>query len=1437
VGVFSRSEYEHDLLFDIHHIIFDGTSMDVLIHDFLELHNGGTLKPLEVRYRDFTAWQKKHFESGIIKKAGDYWLNLYSDGMEGEVPRLNLPTDFPRPDVMSYEGGSVRFSLDKDRYEALKKMALENGVSLFMLLLAIYNVFLSKLSGQEDIISAVVVSGRNHRDTENVIGVFINMLALRNEPREEKRFPGFLEEVGKSVMAAFENRDYPFEELIEQVPGTRDVSRHPLADVGFTLQNAGVSMDKPYEDTESELRLVSMKSERKSARNDLNLEGFEIRDSVEFEFQYRAKLFKEETIVRFARYFETLISEILDNPGQKIGDMELLTGEEKERLLKRFNNTVKIYAEEKTVFQLFEDRAEQDPEAVAVRSTVELQNIYDRLKPEDVEVELTYEALNERANQLAHLLRERGVQRESIVGLMVQHPLEKVIGIWGILKSGGAYLPIDPLYPSTVINSILADSRVAMLVSESGLEETLSEINIPVSTSLLFIDEPGESDSLENPGCVNAMSDLAYIIYTSGTTGRAKGTSIEHKGIANYARWRIEYFGFTGKEVTLQPLTYSFDSFCANFYAALLSGSELVVVPDNRRLDYDYVVGLVREYSVTNVCFAPGLYNALLEAVNGDDLNSLKLVVLAGEAAGPDLVRKSKEKLPHTRLANEYGPTEATVAAAAHPQVEETATAIIGTPISNAQVYILDDSFKPVLPGMVGEIFVGGTGVARGYLNSPELTAERFDQDFQDYQDKKGNNLLKGIDKNPLTSLPLYPSTSLYRTGDLGRWMPDGNIEFLGRKDFQVKIRGHRIELEQVESILAKHEQIKDVLVDVKGKADNRYICAYIVPCDPQGFYTAGIKDYLNERLPYYMVPSHFMQIEKFPLTRNGKINRKALPDPAFSAKDGYTAPRNHVENKLVHIWAEVLNIDPDVIGIDSNFFDLGGHSLRATMLVSKVQKEMEFKIPITGFFDSPTIRGLSRLMKISPANTPARDFTIEPAAKKEYYSLSSVQKRLYLLQMMNPQNTAYNNIQPVLMQGRPGKEKLAAAFKLLIKRHEGLRTSYEMIKGEPVQKVHEDVPFEIESINPEPNCRETGEPGIEAIVRDYRRPFDLTRAPLFRVGLGQIHEEKFLLILETHHIISDILSHGIFIRDFTTLTTGGEIPPLKLQYKDFSEWQNRDHVKKAMKQQEDYWLREFDREIPLLNLPVDYPRPEKRNLEGHSVDFILQKEESEALKKLARKEDVTPFMLLLSIFNVFLSKICSQEEIVVGIPTAGRTHPDLNNIMGMFANTLVLLNSPLAEKTFRDFLMEVKQRALKAYENQDFPFEQLVNQVAFKREPGRNPMFDVMFNYRGADTVEETSAAVIPGLTLTLRDSETSKSKFDMTLYVQDNGEMFHVMIAYSTQLFKKETIEHFADYFRKIIGDVGENTTRKIANIEIMAREKIEKISARFSENLEDE
>ncbi len=1400
---FSLTGEEFYFIFDAHHIIFDGTSMEVLVNDFMRLANREKSEPLRIQYKDFAVWQNNLFRSGAIKGAEDFWLNLYADGLEGEVPRLDLPGDFPRPPVMDYQGDNYRFSLDEKQYLRLKRMALANNVSLFMLLLAIYNIFLGKLSRREDIIVATVLAGRNHADTAGLLGVFINMLPLRNRPGAGKTVTAFLREVGESTGQAFENREYPFETLVEKLPGIRDTSRHPLVDVGFTLQNTGTASPGPA--GIGELRLESLKWMRKSARNDLNLEGFEKPGRLEFEFQYRTKLFKRETVERFAGYFSTLIAEVLDNPDRKIGDIQLLSERERELLLVRLNETEKTFAGEKTVFQLLEEQVRRVPGKTAVRSTIELQNIYDQLKAEDVEVEMPYEELNERANQLAHLLRSRGVGPEVIVGLMVGHPLEKVVGIWGILKSGGAYLPVDPLYPRPVIRDMFNDSRVPLTVTGAEFSGIFEEID--PALPLVFIDDPADEYSPEDPEFITAMSHPAYVIYTSGTTGKARGTVVEHGGIANYARWRAEYFDFSEEDVTLQPLTYSFDSFCANFYPAFLCGGELVMVPDNRRLAFDYILRSIREYGVTTICFAPGLYNVLLDSAEEGDLESLRLVVLAGEAAGPGLIRKSRGKVPRIWLANEYGPTEGTVAATCHPEIGESTTSIIGTPIANAAVYILDESLNPVPPGIVGEIFIGGSGVARGYLNNPELTNSKF-------------------------QITNYKSRPLYRTGDLGRWIieEDGaKIEFLGRKDFQVKIRGFRIELEQVEALLVKHPDIKEALVDIKGTDDNRSLCAYVIPGGGAAFDPAGLKEYMDERLPYYMVPSHIVSLEAFPLTVNGKINRKALPHPGVEVKENHAAPRNETEEKLVRLWSEVLHLDEAVIGIDADFFDLGGHSLSATMLVSRVQKELNIEIELTAFFDSPTIRGITRLGG-DGGGEPAAGSVIEPAARKEYYAVSSVQKRMYLLQQMTPAGTGYNNIQPVQIDGTPDVHKMTAVFLQLIKRHETLRTSFHMIKGEPVQRIHTDVPFEIETFEP-------GGPGIETLMKDLRKPFDLTRAPLFRVLLGKIHEEKFVLMLETHHIISDIISFGIFVHDFAALYAGVELSPLKLQYKDFSEWQDRDPVKEKLKRQEDFWLNRFRETIPPLDLPLDFPRPEKRDFSGHSLGFTLAAEESAALKKLAADENVTLFMLLLSIFNVFLGKICDGEKIVVGVPIAARVHPDLHHIMGMFANTLALSNCPFGEITFREFLADVKARTLQAYQNQEFPFEQLVNRVVTDRRPGRNPLFDVMFNFRGADTIGETPAAIIPGLKLTLRDYEADRSKFDITLYARENGDVIDFFFACAAQLFRRETAETFCNYFREISAAVLEDPGQNIANIEILAKETIDKISAEFSEDLEEE
>ncbi|MCP4157000.1 MAG: AMP-binding protein, partial [bacterium] len=719
--------------------------------------------------------------------------------------------------------------------------------------------------------------------------------------------------------------------------------------------------------------------------------------------------------------------------------------------------------------------------------------------------------------------------------------------------------------------------------------------------------------------------------------------------------------------------------------------------------------------------------------------------------------------------------------------------------------------------------------VASGYLNNPELTAEKF------IANPFASTNEPAEEKN---STP-FDTPMLYRSGDMGRWITQsgspnhGKIEFLGRIDQQVKIRGFRIELEHIEACLAPHPSIGEVVTDVRGKGDGKFICAYIVPAPGKEICEKELKEHLAARLPHYMIPTQYVTMEQFPLTRNGKIDKRALPEPGVATTVNYVAPGSEMEESLADIWAEILNIQKELIGINTNFFDLGGHSLNATMLLSRVQKQFNYRLQLTDFFNTPTIRGISSRIK---PGARVEYFSIPPAEKKDYFPLSGVQKRIYLLQQSNPDATGYNNLQAVTLEGNIDGEKLKETFRQLSRRHEGLRTSFHMHKGEPVQRVHDAVDFDVEYFHLEGFDSDNAQKAEEVLAK-FRKPIPLEKAPLLRVRMGTISERKYLLVLETHHIVSDIISHGIFVADFISLFSRDELAPVKLQYTDYAQWSTNDDVKESLKNQESYWLNRFEKGVPALKLPLDCPRPRVKDFEGSSFDFSLTKAQSNTLRQLARTGDVTLYMLILGIFNIFLSRICGQEDVTVGTPIAGRVHPDLNLTLGMFANTLVLWNRPKGESTVEQFLTEVKTTTLEAFDNQEFQFDQLVEKTAHKREPGRNPLFDVMFNFRGSDVVEKISTAVIPGLRMKMLEFGTTRSKFDLTLYVQDNDEHLHFIFSYRTRLFSQDTIERFAGYFQKIIGVVSQNTQLKISEIQLMEKESIDSISNDFNEDLEDE
>jgi fengycin family lipopeptide synthetase D len=817
----------------------------------------------------------------------------------------------------------------------------------------------------------------------------------------------------------------------------------------------------------------------------------------------------------------------------------------------------------------------------------------------------------------------------------------------------------------------------------------------------------------------------------------------------------------------------------------------------------------------------------------------MRLVVLAGEASGPALLRKSREKVPDVRIANEYGPTEGTVAATAHPEIAETAVNIIGNPIANAKIYILDDSFQPVFPGAAGEVCIAGDGVARGYLNRPELTAEKFDQDlldFQDYRDaeKKKNyqKFLRGGPGGAVFSKSAPPGRRRqYKTGDLARWLPGGSIEFLGRKDLQVKVRGHRIELEQVEVLLTGHEKIKEALAVTRGAAENKYICAYIIPGEGQEFPTAEIKNYIQGRLPYYMVPSRIIRLEAFPLTPNGKIDRKALPDPDFTADEEYAAPRGPLEEALVQLWAEVLGTGPERIGIDSSFFDLGGHSLRATMLVSRIEKEMDVKIPLGRFFNTPTIRELSALMDTAPqesGETGAAVFArgtfapIRPVEKKEYYPVSSQQKRLYTLRQFTGEGTAYNVLSVHWLKGTVDVQRIGSAFQRLLEKHEAFRTGFRVLEGEPVQEIRDRV--DLKPVYEELQDRETA----AEYVKKCKREFDLSRPPLLRVTLVRVAGSEYLMLVDMHHIAADGASTAILIDELARAYEGEEPAPLRVQYKEYAVWQRALPGEPGFAGQEEYWLKGFAGEIPVLNLPTDYPRPPLQSFEGALWSSRLSDCAGARLKQVCQEYDVTVYMVLMACYQVLLAKYSGQEDVIVGSPVASRDHADTEGIVGMFANTLALRGQPVGEKEFHCFLAEIKQIALDAYENQGYPFEELLEKVEVTRDVSRNPLFDTMFILQdiGMGPLKMGDIEITP------YKEESDTAKFDLTFAVSESEQEITCTIEYCTRLFKEETVARIGVHYGRILEQVLEEPGKKIAEIDMVMEEEKEQLLYDFND-----
>jgi amino acid adenylation domain-containing protein len=1411
VGVIKIENNNHLLLVDMHHIISDGVSHNILARDFMAIYTGNKPPPLRRQYKDYAEWQNTRLQTGELRQQERFWLRAFAD----DIPILDLPLDYPRPEVQSFAGDVLSFEIDKEETALLKQIAGRQEATLFMVLLAIYTTFMSKISGQEDIVVGIPTAGRGHADLGEIIGMFVNTLALRNFPRGPKSFSGLLGEVKERTLQAFENQEYPFEELVEKAAVVRDTGRNPLFDVMLALQDmerAGVENVETGHGTDQapNVGAYEYRNRHRVSKFDITLHCIPGDEMLHFAFEYCTRLFKKETIERFISYFTRIISLVARDPGIKLRQVEIIPGEEKRQILYEFNDTRADYPSDKTIHELFEEQAARSCDGTAVVCIEQGVGAQHAVPLPMDHVSLTYKELNRKSDQLARVLREKGVGPDTVVGIMVERSLEMIMGIIGILKAGGAYMPIDPGYPQDRLDFMMNDSKAKVLLKKSEIRNS-NDRNITNGPMVLnfehlnfeFAADFGFRASNLRP------SSLAYIIYTSGTTGRPKGCMIDHRNVVRLMVNDRFQFDFNADDVWTFFHSYCFDFSVWELWGAFVYGGRLIIVPRMTARDPRQFLELLKKERVTVLNQTPGAFYYLIDEALGDTgrLSGPRYVIFGGEALAPARLKGWKEKYPQTTLVNMYGITETTVHVTFKVITDREIRlnqGNIGKPLPTLTVYIMDKYMRLQPPGVAGELCVGGDGTARGYLNRPELTREKFDHDLWDYQDyhDEDQKLLRGVQGGGFLEKSPPGRRRHYKSGDLARWLADGDLEYLGRIDHQVKIRGYRVELGEIENQLAIHKQIREAVVIFRGDdgSDNR-LCAYIVPrsAGPVKSVTASqLREYLSLRLPGYMIPAYFIQLEELPLTPNGKLDRAALPPPRPEAAVQYTPPGDDVEAKLVSIWQEVLGLENTPVSTHADFFALGGHSLNAIGVVNAIHKIFNVKLSIQTIFRSPTIVELAAIIRENEI-TPFIEITSLPP--REYYELSYAQKRLWVIQKRNPDSQVFNMPERETFYGKVDKGIIREVLERLIARHESLRTYFTAVDGKIVQRIvpEENVRINVPVIDLSSLPEEQQVQGYRLLAEESIIPFNLEKPPLLRVKLVKYQEDEWDLIFNMHHLISDGWSMEVLRKEFSLLYNAlsqgyeYELEPVNIQYKDYAHWHNRlleDPAK--MQGAFEFWKSQLQGTIPRLNLPYDFPPTGITGKKSSGFRAVVDGETTEELRALGKHYNASLFMVLLAGMNMLLYRLRGQEDILIGIPGAARQHEDLKHTIGLFVNTLILRTYIDKEETFPDFLKRIQTDTLKMLEYQSFPLELLCEKLNVKY-----PQISLFFNMvNTGDSNRRLLTAAQSYHIETVQDA-----KFDIVFYLLEYKNGIDIVCNYYSRLFMPETIEKIVQMYLKLL------------------------------------
>ncbi|MES2936925.1 MAG: non-ribosomal peptide synthase/polyketide synthase, partial [Pseudomonadota bacterium] len=1355
---------EHVVLLTMHHIVSDGWSTGVLVREIAALYAAfargepSPLPELPIQYADFAHWQRQRLSGDALQRQLAYWRGQ----LAGAPEVLALPTDRPRPPAQRYRGATHRFTVPADVTRGLHAVGQREQATLFMTLAAAFNLLLARYSGQDDVCIGTPIANRQRSELEPLIGFFVNTLVLRTRVDAAASFTDLLRQVRATALGAYAHQDLPFEQLVDAVAPARSMAHQPLFQVMLVLQNAPMErLSLP------DLELRPLAAAGDSTKFDLSLSVVEGGPQLFATLEYDTDLFDAASIERLVGHFGRLLQSVTRQPEVPMHRLDWLAEEELVQL-RAWNATDAEYPREQVLHGLFEAQVERTPDAVALAFEG---------------TELTYAALNARANRLAHHLREVGVGPDVLVAVCAERSLQMVVALMAVLKAGGAYVPLDPGYPSERLAFMLADAKPAVLLTQEALLASLPAHEVPT----FCLDSQWDSLPLRdgNPPSTTLPAHLAYVIYTSGSTGRPKAAGVSHTAIVNRLHWMQQAYGLDSSDRVLQKTPFSFDVSVWEFFWPLQQGATLVMARPGGHQDAQYLGELIASAGITTLHFVPPMLEAFLAASRAL-LPALRQVMCSGQALPWELQQRFFERLPQVQLHNLYGPTEAAVDVTAWHCTPKGPQGVvpIGRPISNIRIHIVDAQFNLLPQGVPGELCIAGVGLARGYIGRAELTAERFMPD-------------------PFGQ----PGERMYRTGDLARWLPDGSIEYLGRIDQQVKIRGFRIELGEIEAQLAAQAGVREAVVlareDVPG--DTRLV-AYVVPEGIEQLETTALRTQLQRQLPEYMVPAHFVVLEALPLSPNGKLDRKALPAPDTSrGETGYVAPRTPTEATLASIWADVLKVDR--VGVQDNFFALGGHSLLATQLVSRMRTALDVELPLRTLFEAPTVAQLAgRVQAAQQAALPA----IERVPRTgEALPLSFAQQRLWFIDRLEPGSSFYNIPAAVRLVGQLDVQALDRTLNEVVRRHEVLRTAFLTVEGSPVQVIAPQLRLAL----PLADLRGLPEGEREAKAQwlaqdEAQTPFDLAAGPLIRARLVRLGEQEHIVLLTVHHIASDGWSTGVLVREIAALYAAfarGEpspLPELPIQYADFAHWQRRWLSGEVLQQQLDYWRGQLQGAPEVLALPTDRPRLPVQRFRGANHRFTVPAYIVHSLHEVSRQQQATLFMTLAAAFNVLLARYAGQADICIGTPIANRQRAELESLIGFFVNNLVLRTQVDANRPFTELLAQVRAAALEAYAHQDLPFEQLVDALAPTRSMAHQPLFQVLLVLQNVPA-ERLS---LPGLELRPLAGGGGTTKFDISLYLMEREQQLVATLEYDTDLFDAATIARMAAHFTRLLQSVGQ-------------------------------